>query len=227
MKKFFTILLGVALPLAVVAQEVVQTDSLTVMPAETEIEAPEETPEKEPALMPHQVRLGWGDMMFETAVFHPGLAADGNRTHHYGYTGHIFAGYAYSFRKWVSFGAEIDFEGIFWKETPCDQYRRPIGDAIPVRNYDLTIMPEVRFTFFDKGWVNLYAGLGVGALIAFDNHKGVEASPAVNLNLFGVWMGKDHWGGSLELGALNALMGKDRIYMLGSRLISVSVNYRW
>ena len=40
-------------------------------------------------------------------------------------------------------------------------------------------------------------------------------------------MGKDHWGGSLELGALNALMGKDRIYMLGSRLISVSVNYRW
>ena len=216
MKKLLTmLLLGIALPLVAAAQE----DSLAVVPTEA--------PEAATVLMPHQVRLGWGDMMFETMAFHPGLAADGNRTHHYGYTGHIFAGYAYSFRKWVSFGAEVDFESIFWKETPCDPYWSPVGDAVSVRNYNITIMPEVRFTFYDKGWVNLYAGLGFGALVAFDNNKGVEASPAFNINLFGVWMGKDHWGGALELGALNALMGGDRIYMLGSRLISVSVNYRW
>lgn len=182
---------------------------------------------QEDSLYRHHVRLGWGDMMFETMAFHPGLAPDGNRTGHYGYTGHIFAGYNYSFKKWVAFGAEVDFEGIFWKEIPCDQYRSPIGDPIPIRNYNITIMPEVRFTFYDKEWVKLYAGLGFGALIAFDNSKGVEAAPAFNLNPLGMWMGKGHWGGALELGMLNALMGTGKIYMLGSRLISVSVNYSW
>lgn len=212
MKRLLTIiLLGLGLSFMAAAQE----------------EAAQEEAAQEEAEMRHQVRLGWGDMMFETVAFHPGLAANGNRTGHYGYTGHIFAGYNYSFKSWVAFGAEVDFEGIFWREAPSDQYRRPTGESVSVRNYDLTIMPEVKFTFYEKEWVKLYAGVGFGALIAFDNKKGVEGAPAFNLNLFGVWMGKGHWGGALELGMFNALTGTDKIYMLGSRLISVSVNYNW
>ena len=176
----------------------------------------------------HQVRIGWGDMLFETMAFHPGAAAtEGRRMHDFGYTGHIFAEYRYRFNKLVVLGFQADFEGILWKETLCDGYWRPIGDTVPVRNFNICMLPTLQLTYFNKEWVELYAGIGIGALIAFDNSHHVEAAPAFDLTLFGMWMGKGHWGGALELGGLNALLNTDKIYMVGSRLISVSFNYRW
>ena len=197
--KIRLILLGLLLPLAAAAQ-----DSLS-----------------------HQVRFGWGDMLFETLTFHPGISAEGRRMHDFGYTGHIFAEYRYQFTKVVGFGVQADFESIFWKETECDPYWQPIGETVPVRNYNLCILPTVQFTYFRKEWVNLYAGLGFGALIAFDNAHKVEAAPAFDLTLLGIWMGKDHWGATLEIGGLNALLDAHKIYMLGSRMVSVSLTYRW
>ena len=176
---------------------------------------------------PHQVRLGWGDMLFETMAFHPGTSPDGLRSHDFGYTGHIFAEYRYQFTKVVGFGGKADFESIFWKETPCDWHWNPTGETVPVRNYNLCIIPTVQFTYFRKEWVELYAAVGAGALIAFDNARKVEAAPALDLTLLGIWMGKDHWGATLEIGGLNALTTPHRIYMLGSKMASVSVTYRW
>ena len=175
----------------------------------------------------HQLRLGWGDMLFETMAFHAGYAQNGTRTSDFGYTGHCFAEYRYSFTKVVSVGIQADMEGIFWKETPCDAMRTPVGDPVSSRNYNATLLPNVRFTFLDTPWVDLYAGLGIGALFAFDNRKQFETAPAVNLNLLGVQVGKGPWSGSLELGALTALKNDNKVYMVGSRLVSVSINYSW
>ncbi|MBQ9661163.1 MAG: hypothetical protein IJV37_07920 [Bacteroidales bacterium] len=175
----------------------------------------------------HQVRLGWGDMLFETIAFHP------SSTHRYpaapqmdyplaekrdlGYTGHIFAEYRYQFTPLVSIGMLADFQGIFW--TTETHFRS--------RNYDLTLLPNVRFSYFNREWVRLYSGLGAGLTVAFDNERHAEFAPALNLNFLGVQVGKGHWSGSAELGFMAALSDASRVYMLGSRLLSVSVNYCW
>jgi len=175
----------------------------------------------------HEVRLGWGDMLFETMAFHPGsrhLYPSGNpngykftETRDYAFTGHIFAEYRYHFTRLFSLGMQTDFEGIFW--TTDTGFRS--------RNYNLTLLPNVRFTYFHSDWVRLYSGLGVGLLIAFDNERHTDAAPALDLNLLGVQVGKGAWSGSVQLGLMAALKGGNDIYMLGSRLLSVSVNYSW
>ena len=160
----------------------------------------------------HLARLGWGDMLFETLAFHPG-----ENTSHYGYTGHIFADYHYQLTKRVSLGAQVDFQGIFWTE----------GQKTRSRNYDLCILPSARFTWMNREWVRLYSGLGAGLLFAFDNVGGHKFAPVFNLNTIGLQIGNGPWCGSLDLGFMASLSNLNQIYMFGSRLVSVSVNYRW
>lgn len=150
----------------------------------------------------HQLRLGWGDMLFETLAFYP----------NYSYTGHIFTEYQYSLSKVTSVGFQADFEGLFHG---------------PIEDFDLSLMPTVRFTFLDSKWVDMYAGMGAGVLFAFDNVGGLEIAPVVNLNFLGVQVGKGHWSGALELGGMSSFKNESQIFLLGSRLVSVSVNYRW
>lgn len=150
----------------------------------------------------HQLRLGWGDMLFETLAFYPD----------YRYTGHLFTEYQYNFGKVTSVGFQADFEGLFHQQ---------------IQDYNLSLMPTVRFTFMDSDWVDLYAGMGAGILFAFDNAGGRETAPVVNMNLLGVQVGKGHWSGALEVGGMTSLKNDNQIFMLGSRLLSLSLNYRW
>ena len=186
----------------------------------------------------HSVRVGWGDMLFETLVFHPSAKGTYNPdalpgdfrskgTYDYGYTGHIFADYLYSFTDVVSAGVQTDFEGIFWKVASRDAAGTVVSDPVRVNNYNLCILPSVRFTYFRSEWVDIYSGLSVGLLMAFDNQRQFELAPAFNLNLVGVRVGKGHWGGTAEIGLLNALKGGNDVFMVGSRIISVGVNYTW
>lgn len=175
----------------------------------------------------HQVRLGWGDMLFETLAFHPGYAADGKRTSDFCYTGHFFAEYSYQLTPVTGIGIKSDLGGIFWKETPCDIYRAPIGESSRVRNHNLSFIPTAQFTFLKREHVELYAGIGAGLLVAFDNKGDAALSPVLDLNILGVRAGKGPWWGAVEFGGLNALTGANTIYLLGSRLVSISLNYRW
>lgn len=177
----------------------------------------------------HQLRLGWGDPLFETLAFHEGASSTGEfvRTHDFCYTGHFFVEYQYRLTKVVSLGIQTDLEGIFWKETKTDIYRNPVGPASSTRNYDLSFIPTFRLTFLDTPWVQLYAGGGVGLMMAFDNARNLELAPVLSLTPFAVQVGKGPWSGTLELGGLTSLKNANRIYMFGSRLVSVSINYRW
>lgn len=187
----------------------------------------------------HQVRVGWGDMLFETMAFHPSVTHDyvspsalpGDfsilERHSYRYTGHLFAEYQFRATRVVRVGGLLDFEGIFWKESEFDSNHVQRGATVPIRNYNVVVMPTVRFDYLNREWWSLYSGLGAGALFAFDNQGGSAYSPALNLNFLGVQVGKGHWSGGLELGLMAALSSGYKIYMLGSRLVSVSLNYRW
>ncbi len=115
----------------------------------------------------HSVRIGWGDMMFETMAFRPKLigtwpnpdALPDNYSHFetfdFGYTGHLFAEYQYRLTKVTSLGIQADVEGIFWKEGVFDKYHNLMLPAKSVRNWDLTLLATARFTYFDRPWVRL------------------------------------------------------------------------
>jgi hypothetical protein len=187
----------------------------------------------------HSVRIGWGDMLFETMAFGPSLTGTWvtpeslpenymhDEIYDMGYTGHIFAEYQYQLTKVVSLGAQADIEGIFWKEGIFDRYHHLIGPATNVRNWDLDLLLTARFTYFHRDWVRLYSGLGVGALFAFDNLGNFDVAPAFNINWIGVEVGKGPWGGTFELGGLNAIANTRTIYQVFSRIFSVSFYYKW
>ena len=171
---------------------------------------------KDPPLRHHQLRLGWGDPLFETLAFHEGAATEGSvHRQDFRYTGHFFLEYRYHFNRVVALGLQTDIEGIFWKENT------------PSRNYDLSILPTLRLTCLNTRYVQLYGGFAAGLMLAFDNARNKETAPVVNFTLLGVQVGKGPWSGSLELGGMTSLRNASKIYMLGSRLVSVSVNYSW
>lgn len=187
----------------------------------------------------HEVRIGWGDMLFETMAFHDsphhqwnqqnGLSASylQEEKQQHRYTGHIFAEYQYYCLDWLSVGLQADFEGIFWKESNYDRYHNQVGETKDCKNYNLSLLPTIRFTYFRSKWVNLYSGLGIGMNVAFDNEQNRKAAISLNLNLLGMQVGNEHWFGAVELGLLNSLRNTNEIYMAGSRLFSVSAGYRF
>lgn len=160
----------------------------------------------------HLVRLGWGDYLFEKLAFYPS-----DNTSDYAYTGHIFADYQYSLTHFISVGAQADFQGIFW--TTADLQRS--------RNYDLSLLATLRCTWYHSEWVRLYSGIGYGPILLLDNAGNREWGAVLNLNSIGIQVGNSPLSCSVDLGLMAAMRNVNRIYMFGSRLISVSVNYCW
>ena len=154
----------------------------------------------------HHLRLGWGDMLYESLVFPSASKAKGGN----GYSGHLFAGYQYNLTPVVSVGGQLDYEAI-----RCSD----------MNNYDLVLMPTIRFTYLDSDWAELHSGMGVGILAAFDNQGGFEMAPAMDLNFVGVQLGQGPLRMGLDLGCMISLMNTHKIYLMGARLLSVSLNY--
>lgn len=164
----------------------------------------------------HEIRVGWGDMGFEKASFR-----DSQQNTGYRYAGHFFAGYRYSFYDWLSVGFDADFSNISWMA----------GGKSGHNCQNIALLPSVRFTYFDKGIVKMYGGLGLGV----DINTGTEvdfmgrrtiAAPALNPVLYGISLNWKNWFGAFELGGLFSARSKNEIFLLGSRIISVSIGIR-
>ena len=185
----------------------------------------------------HSLRIGWGDMLFETALYSPtathvfdnpsGLPDSYRVQEGFGLrlSGHIFAEYSYRLGELVSIGAMLDYGNISCKNGIFDKYHN-MTEALPDIDYhNLVFMPTVRFTYFRKGLVSMYSGLGAGLLMSISGKA--EFAPALNLNCFGVQVGDGHWSGAVDLGMLNAMNGTNKVYLFASRIVSVSINYSW
>ena len=168
---------------------------------------------EENAALKHEVRIGWGDSMYESAVFYNSYSRS-----NYRYSGHLFGEYQYHFNHFLSAGLQLDWEKVSWND----------GEYFT----NLSILPDVRFTYFHRPWVNMYSGLGIGLCVNSGtdvDYKGrtTACSPCVGLTAFGISVGRNGWFGSFEIGGLNALVGTNEIYMAGSRLLSISFGYRF
>ena len=184
---------------------------------------------------PHMLRIGWGDQQFEYLVFHASPKSlttmpatySANYNEHFRYSQHWFIEYQNRPNRWFSYGGLVDGSGVVWdvvtRNGQGDELKRDKNHSL----YNIVVMPTVYFTYFHHPNVSLYSGLGVGLDISGGtetDYKGrhTVVAPALNLTLIGVSAGYKNWFATFELGAMAALNGGQNIYMLGSRLMSVS-----
>ena len=174
----------------------------------------------------HEVRIGYGDALFEYTERYE-FPAIGRQNIDYKYlTGHIFAEYQYSWNWWCSTGLQFDYLQMGWQ----DQRETP---RLNHTYWDITFLPTVRFTYYRHPWVSLYSGLGVGMTINGGTEQDLVRKtstvlyPTMNLNIFAVQVGQNGFFGTFELGAMVSLLSQHNIIMAGSRLMSLSVGYRF
>lgn len=173
----------------------------------------------------HEVRVGWGDLIFETGMFHSSPNTNRN-TDNYRYTGHIFAEYQYRVNSWFSVGGQLDYDQVNWRVLRE-------GDAAPDHYYvNLMLMPSVRFTYVHHPWFNLYSSLYVGLNIntgSESDYRGRNTcyAPAFGMTFLGLSVGRGHWFGTAEWGSVSSLNNMNEIYKFNARNLMVSVGYRF
>ena len=74
---------------------------------------------------PHEIRVGWGDQLFETLMWHKpnavitSMPTTWQKTYKedFVYSQHIWVEYHYRFKYWISFGGMIDCSGVQWDDV--------------------------------------------------------------------------------------------------------------
>lgn len=188
--------------------------------------------------IPHELRIGWGDQMFETLLWHQAILPTNLPSSYqavyderYRYTQHWFVEYLYNVNYWYAFSFMVDYSGVLWDDVIRDGTGKEINRFKNRNFHNICIMPQVRFSYLHTEYVSLYSALGVGLNINTGSeidYKGRKTAyaPAINLSVLGLRIGKGRWFGAIELGGLISLIDTNEIYMFGSRIFTASVGCR-
>lgn len=189
----------------------------------------------------HEVRIGWGDQMFEKLVWQEPQYIVSNmdesyrRTYreHWRYSQHWFAEYSWRVNRWFGLGAMVDASGCVWDEVTRNGLGEETARSKGHNFWNLTLMPTCRFTWFNSQYVSLYSSIGAGLGI----NGGSETDPkgrhtlcgfAVDLALVGATVDWNQWFAFAELGGLSSVRNiKTAVFMLNSRIISAGIGYRF
>jgi hypothetical protein len=188
---------------------------------------------------PHQLRIGWGDQMFETLVWyhqpHPTIYPEsyiGQYEEDFRYVQHWFAEYQYRVKYWFNVGAMVDYSGVLWDKVRRNGKGEELAREADCSFHNIAVMLTMRFTYFHSKYVSLYSGLGAGMNINtgsevdyLDRHTAV--APALNITALGMNVGNNRWFGAVEFGGLYSLANINEVYMAGSRMFTVSVGCRF
>lgn len=161
-----------------------------------------------------------GSFIYGTIGFWSGLGGSiGHKPVDMALYGHYGIHYHYQVKPWCQIGVKAMVEGAKWTH-----YSDTLRTSITAVDRDalITLMPSVRFTYFNRPWIRLYAGADVGCayLLAHTTsyyQKGEDNSNdkdnnfifAFNVTAFGLNVGKRFYG----LFELNA--GYDAIVKFG------------
>ncbi len=191
-----------------------------------------------PVDMPHYLRVGWGDQLFETLIWRDlghqnDLPQDYEAKYdeNFRYTQHWFVEYLYRLNYRYSFGLLMDYSGVVWDNVLRNGKGEELGREANREFHNIAIVPTVRFSYCRYEYVSLYSAIGAGLNINTGtelDYKGREtvAAPAFNITLLGVCVGKGRWYGALEVGGMFSLNSSEEVYMLGSRIMTASVGLR-
>ena len=191
-----------------------------------------------PVDMPHYLRVGWGDQLFETLIWRDlghqnDLPQDYEAKYdeNFRYTQHWFVEYLYRLNYRYSFGLLMDYSGVVWDNVLRNGKGEELGREANREFHNIAIVPTVRFSYKRYEYVSLYSAIGAGVNIntgTETDYKGRETvvAPAINITLLGVSVGKGRWYGALELGGMLSFNSAEEVYMLGSRIMTASVGVR-
>ena len=187
--------------------------------------------------MPHDLRIGVGDQLFETLMWR-------DRGHNenmpewyeapydenFRYNQHCFVEYMYNFNYWYALGVLVDYSGVIWDRVKRNGQGEELSRELDRNFHNITIVPTVRFSYYHHDYVSLYSALGVGLNIntgteLISGHA-TKAAPVVNITLLGVRVGKGRFYGAVEIGAMASLNNAYEVYMFGSRLFTASIGVR-
>lgn len=172
----------------------------------------------------HEVRIGWGDPLFESATKYEITHIGRPNTEISYLTGHLFAEYQYAWLWWLSIGMQVDYGSMGWLDLRAPEYKH--------NYYNLSLLPTVRFSYYRYPWVTLYSSVFVGLTInggtEIDPIRQVQTIcyPGFGLTALGVQVGRNGFFGTLEMGGLCALHDRHNMAMLLSRIFSISIGYR-
>lgn len=188
----------------------------------------------------HEFRLGAGDMLFETLIWHdqlhkkytgakPDFLFPEDRA--YGYSPHMSVEYAYHILPWMSIGTIVDFQVTGWSREWYNSSNK-LASTTYENFYNLCIMPTARFNYFRREHVGLYSSISVGMDVNGGSEyngfgKNTELGLAADIRFIGVTVGGGHWWGFAELGGLYALRNKNAMYMMSSQIVKVGASYKF
>lgn len=189
----------------------------------------------------HEVRIGWGDQMFESLMWQisspvaiypttPFLnPADVRqyRDERFRYHQHWFAEYQYRFNRWFGMGFMLDCSGVSWETAT----RNGFGDVIDRSKrkyfYNIAMMPNFRFTFYNHKYVSLYGALGVGLNINSGTEKNIfgdltDFGFVANATVLGVAVNYQRWFLNFEYGGMYSMKNQNTVFMIKSRMFTLS-----
>ena len=190
--------------------------------------------------MRHEVRVGWGDQMFESLVWHNPTAIINNmpkefqKTYRedYRHNQHIWLEYQWRMKEWFSVGEMMDISEVGWDEVKRNGLGKELSRDKNHNFYNLVFMPTIRFTYFFHPYVNLYSGLGFGMDINGGTemnargHK-TDVGAAINLTVIGVSANYERWFMTFDFGGMYALRDANTIFMIASRMLNVGIGVRF
>ena len=188
----------------------------------------------------HELRLGWGDQLFETLRGHQkatvvttmgGVYVEGYHENFH-YDQHLWMEYQYRHNDWFSFGGMVDLSEVHWDEV----YRNGAGEEV-MRDpghyfYNVILMPTARFTYFHHDYVNLYSGVGLGIGINGGSEmdirgKKTDVGAAVDVIVLGMSANYKQWFMAVDLGGLYSLKDSNTIFLASSKIIRASIGVRF
>lgn len=188
----------------------------------------------------HEIRVGWGDQMFEKMMWHnTGYIVTSfpqsetlSYEENYRYTQHIFVEYSYSFYKWLSAGLLFDTSSCIWDDVTRNGAGEEISRNANRSFTNLTFMPHVRFTYFRRPYMDIYSGLGMGLAINTGTTKDIYGNNTLlgfagNVTLVGVRGYYKQWFASAEINAFASAHNKKNIFLMGSRIFTLSIGMRF
>lgn len=196
--------------------------------------------ENSQALSRHKIRVGIGDMMFETVRWHNQVhkdysgIADGlskPEDSYFSYSPHISAEYSYSILNWLDLGLVWDTQITSWERNFYNN-RDAVVNTEKHNFFNMSFLVNVRFNYLRREHFGMYSSIAPGIDInggsetdCFGKHT--LAGAAVDLRLVGITAGSGQYWGFAEFGLMAALQNPDHIFLFGSQLIKIGFTYKF
>lgn len=188
----------------------------------------------------NELRIGWGDQLFESVVWHnptsviKTMPASYRQTYqeNYRYFQHIWLDYHRRHTYWFAYGVMTDVSCVKWDDVTRDGTGHEVGRVNDRDFYNIILMPTIRFTYFHHPYVNLYSGLGAGMGINTGtevNGKGfhTDIGMAAYICVLGLSANYKRCSAHIDLGGMYSIRDKNTIFLASSRMVSVGLGVRF